>query len=597
MKKGGKLKEKKKAVSNTPDYKTVIQFNYLLDQASKGERPLFYDTKTNMLHKETGWSALSLLDVFKKMPLASDEAVAPTMYGTVTWLGLSIAEGVNDKEELILQKTLENCFESIPLEYRSDLYTDVQTRVFNIPRAGEEVDSDDSDNDDGASGEHSESHKRVLVLCLLHEEDRFMNLEEEMPARVTLTRGIRRASVNLSMIQSIKEMYEESLPFESYLDRLFGPQEDELGDEGMNPLHFAKFQRQRVKAAKDGIDKVDTMSPEMVDQQLAMRGLSVLGQKRERVKRLKKAFERQAAISGFGELSAFGGDMVSKLFKLFKVHKNMGERLGQPKKDTKKPTPAEIRKKESGKAKKAGSSGVQDEEEEEDLPGMSLWDFNNFLASTGSPTLYDFREYKEAMHELGFLQDKNFGLTPEGLAAYYEQYGGIGRDMKNIGIGSLAEKAKGRLQMSVHYDAAAISSLLDLIEKHSVMYPHLKYLLAFVTSISDWLYEADYDNIAEMLGFARNETFRQLKENVKTPGWFSSFIHSCSEWLADGDDGVLVSLRQGVHETFGRYSRMEEAYPEVIAATQIPQESVDLSDNVDTAVSFCRRQRRWQRQC
>ena len=54
-----------------------------------------------------------------------------------------------------------------------------------------------------------------------------------------------------------------------------------------------------MKAARDGARKVENMSPEMVDEQLALRGLSILGQKRSG-KAPQEAFEQQAEISGFG---------------------------------------------------------------------------------------------------------------------------------------------------------------------------------------------------------------------------------------------------------------------------------------------------------
>ena len=75
----------------------------------------------------------------------------------------------------------------------------------------------------------------ALVVALLHETDYFAEFEESMPAGVAATRALRRMGVRLSFINSLSELYDASLPFESYQDRLFGPQEDELGDEGNEP--------------------------------------------------------------------------------------------------------------------------------------------------------------------------------------------------------------------------------------------------------------------------------------------------------------------------------------------------------------------------
>jgi hypothetical protein len=42
----------------------------------------------------------------------------------------------------------------------------------------------------------------------------------------------------------LRELYDAALPFEHFEERLYGPQEDEIGEEAMNPLRFAKSVRQ-----------------------------------------------------------------------------------------------------------------------------------------------------------------------------------------------------------------------------------------------------------------------------------------------------------------------------------------------------------------
>ena len=44
--------------------------------------------------------------------------------------------------------------------------------------------------------------------------------------------------------QTLRELYDAALPFEHFEERLYGPQEDEIGEEAMNPLRFAKSVRQ-----------------------------------------------------------------------------------------------------------------------------------------------------------------------------------------------------------------------------------------------------------------------------------------------------------------------------------------------------------------
>ena len=71
-------------------------------------------------------------------------------------------------------------------------------------------------------------------------------------------RSIESLSVDLNIIQSFDEIYQQhSQLFENYLSKLFGPQEDELGEKMMNVIRFAKDVRERrnkaTEKAKDAI--------------------------------------------------------------------------------------------------------------------------------------------------------------------------------------------------------------------------------------------------------------------------------------------------------------------------------------------------------
>ena len=152
-------------------------------------------------------------------------------FGSVAWFGLTIGDGVDVKEELILSRAVVNFFEAVPLEYRAGIYTNVQSKIFNLPLEEEEVDSSDDEGGGGGNGDGDEEgggarkHVRMLVVALLHERtispsSRRACLLGWLP-RVPAADGVR-----LSFINSLSELYDASLPFESYQDELFGPQED-----------------------------------------------------------------------------------------------------------------------------------------------------------------------------------------------------------------------------------------------------------------------------------------------------------------------------------------------------------------------------------
>ena len=72
-------------------------------------------------------------------------------------------------------------------------------------------------------------------------------------------RAFESLSIELNIIQSFQEIYEQySQLFENYLSKLYGPQEEELGEKNMNIIRFAKDVRSRkhelMETAKNSSD-------------------------------------------------------------------------------------------------------------------------------------------------------------------------------------------------------------------------------------------------------------------------------------------------------------------------------------------------------
>ena len=551
-KKGGALQEQKKQKQKSP-YKTKIRLNAGVSVADN-KRPPFYD-EANGVISNVNFDACDLLAVFTKKTFDREGNAQPdTLYGTVGWIGLTIAKGLTAQEEAILSTCVANFFDSIPSEVRFGAYTAVRTKIFILPGENAGEDSDEEFVDPNAV----DARQRVLLVVFLHEIDRFFEFEENLPAGLLISRAVRNIALQMELIPSVAELYQHSKTYEGFEDRLFGPQEDELGEEGMNPIRFAKLQKQRLNAAKEAIAKADTMNADTLKEHLTSRGLSAEGSTRQLIARVRKAFKRQADISGFGELSAFGSDMSARIFRDYWVNK---EGWGDPKlqKAEKKKESKSMRE----KAKEEAEAAERAAQEALEPKGITLWDFNDLLFRTGAQTIYDWKEYKATMESLELLTDKNSNMLGEGLAAYHEHYGGLANDMRNLGIGSLDDIFKGRIDALAAFDGDGIASLMSLMEPHSMLYSPLKYLLTFLMSITDMRFEADYEKVSEMFEVGNNPGFLEFAETLRIPGWLSSTIHSWAQSFADGEEGLLVSLRKGVHECFGRYSRFDEVFLEL----------------------------------
>jgi len=568
LKAGAKqAQEQRNAPANEEDrWKTRIRIEAFINPPPQGsDRAPFYDSKTGLTMKElVDISALDLLDVFKKKQSSSaagsNMGPSETPFGTVGWLFIDVHPSATEHEAFILEQTTKNFFESIPSDYRANLYTHVVTKLVYVPTAGQDGDSGGGNDNIGSV--------RAIVLALLHEEDFYRQMEEQLPAGVLISRGFRNITFAVGVLSSLSSMYDTSLSFEGFEDRLFGPQEDELGEEGMNPIRFAKLQRQRQNAARESIDRAMNMRSEELQKHLKERGLSTKGTHDELAKRAKAAFKRQAEISGFGELSAYGADMSEKIFKLVKKH---SETLASSRPSTsQKPVSKGGRDKTKGEPEPVSSADSK-------LGGMTLWEMNELLAATGSETIYDNKEYKAIMSEQQLLVDKNDLLLLGGLGAYYEQYGRLGTDVFKLGIGSLNDTLKGEMEAFASYDVEAITSLLVLLEKHSVLQKPLKTLLGILASTSNVSIEGEFDCISDLLNVGETEWGKQLQDIFKTPGWLSATIHKMSEWLADEESGVLRSLRNTIRAVFGKYDQWHEVFSEIIAALP-PSSSHDQVD-------------------
>ena len=162
------------------------------------------------------------------------------------------------------------------------------------------------------------------------------------------------------------------------------------------------------------------------------------------MERLQRAYSRQAEILGFGELSAFGAEVVGRIFKRFDA---------------------------------------------DDDGALSLWELNAWLVALGSPAIPDQKDYDEFLAERGLLTDAQGHVTLEGMVAYYEQFGSLASDARRLGVGALVERLKGKVEFNVLYDTPALEMGWALLEPHAMANTALKKVLRLLSSQDSTLIE------------------------------------------------------------------------------------------------------------
>ena len=136
---------------------------------------------------------------------------------------------------------------------------------------------------------------------------------------------------------------------------------------------------------------------------------------------MKAGYEALTDLIGYGELSGFGDDVITKIFNRFKRNKQYKDNVES---------------------------------------GLRLWDFNKFLRATETNTLFDAVEYRNLLDLFGVLVDNENSLRVEGLKNYYLRNGRLSIDNSLIGVGSLNEFLQGKLKVSLWSTLATLSTLI-----------------------------------------------------------------------------------------------------------------------------------------
>jgi hypothetical protein len=263
-------------------------------------------------------------------------------------------------------------------------------------------------------------------------------------------------------------------------------------------------------------------------------GLSTIGNRNELLERLLQAYRLKIELVGSGELSDYGKRMCIMIFDMFDSDKD---------------------------------------------GALSLWEMNELLHRLGSATISDQREYQRIMTANSFLTNESGNITKEGLCAYYEKYGKLADDVRTLGLGSIDAILQGELNVSVDYDAEAIKTAFPLFEKHTLAQRYIKKLLYSISSVKSMTWDAEVDKLSDLFDIFQDlgisdyitillgsqEKYEWLKHILREPGIFvdnlnipvtnhtssgmaDGLLNSFSEWLADGELGVLREMKRKAAE-------------------------------------------------
>ena len=476
---------------------------------------------------------------------------------SVIWFSFDLVEDINTTNQLMLVESAKNFFNGIPYDYRSDLYTHVDAFVLDEP------DEDNAKHPKGVgdmasatkaatksrlqttkskeeASEAPAKPPKILFVALYSEEGYLKNIEDSIPNGIFVSRAIRNFSVKFEFDKNFDDIFQESSKYVGYERKLFGPQEEEIGEELANPIKFAKVTKQRKNACEDVLKNINHISIDELRKQLNAYGLSEKGSQYELKNRVIELFKRQIDMIGFGELSKFGEQMVRKIFRHF----------------------------------------------DEDKDGaLSLWELNAWLFELGEKTFGNKKDYENLVTALG-LQTKKAKLrkgekeepgikrdeyvTVQGIIALYEKFGRLYNDLVTLGIGSLNEQLSGNLKFNCSFDYDALESLASLFESHTLFFPHLKRILAFMTSLRGFAVDGNYKRISD-IPFIRDNKF--LTQLLNEPGWIANAMNKISEWLADGDNGFLRSVRINALEKLGMHSLFDHKIEKFGEVSDPPEES------------------------
>ena len=332
-------------------------------QSSQGARP-----KTAASHIRL-FAAQLLNDAYRsaKADWAEKYQAQHPKFNSVTWIDFPVRDGANDDLIRRAVDELSRFFESIPKDYSRPLYDASKVEVCSL---------------------NSRDIAKYIRVTLFADRDPFEEIEKNLPGGVKAHDVVEYISGHVEFNVTLDEVIALAKQFVDFEHRCYGPQEDELGDKGMDPVAYVNSVKARRKAALKASKAVANKTMELaeVKEHLISRGFGVKGTIGEIRERCETMFMIQAEVCGYGELSTFGEGLAHAIFK---------------------------------------------RADRDNDGALNFNEMNALQRGLGGIALEYPRKYQEAMIESGFSTTDDGWLKKDGLVAYYERYGKLIRE-RNI---------------------------------------------------------------------------------------------------------------------------------------------------------------------
>ncbi|KAH8075026.1 hypothetical protein JL721_1011 [Aureococcus anophagefferens] len=378
--------------------------------------------------------------------------------------------------------------------------------------------------------------------------DPVADAEAELPEAARPSKLLGKVSAQFELGSTLAELTSEAAKFHDMAARLWGPQEAELGDGGADPRTLRCAGRRR-RDTLDLADRVDTMPSEELRDLLEAEGSTSVGafardpdgrglggtQARAR---LKAVLLRKAARVGFGELSAFGASIAEAIFKRF---------------------------------------------DEDERGGLDYDRFAALARKLGEVPPGDAAEYKrnasdaQVHMKVDKVKDKvkqttvthTVGVSQRGFVKQYERRGRLGADAQALGAGSLDDALQGQVTLTVELDADVAEKLEAHLVAHSrnsvlARLKSLWPLRALAPATASGREAAGHEKRAFLLRFVKgcfvDRVYARCTDIfpagaapnwLVAPAWLFYAAHAAREFRADGDRGLVPTLRTAVSEYFG----------------------------------------------
>jgi Ca2+-binding EF-hand superfamily protein len=471
---------------------------------------------------------------------------------SVFWVDLPIDKDVSVEKVVSVSREIEATARIIPRDYAKQYFDRVRCDVVvaQLPMKSK-------GKRKGVSGQKVE--KPVLRVQVFSRHDPLQIVESSLPEDSRPSQVLGTITGVCDFNHTLAELAHEAAKYHDLAPRLWGPQENELGERA-DPTSFRERIRLLRKQLHDDAESVDAMDQNELRDRLEQeghastgafaRGRSADGKEKQPGKvareRLRAVLYRKAARLGYGELSDFGSKVAASIFRRFDPDKSGGmdfDEFAAMSRELGELAPAD-----SAEYKKSlSSSDVHLKTEEHVDPNTHM------------------------------KRVKVMGVSVEGFVARYARKGSLGTDAALLGCGSLDDQIQLISSMQLELDADAAGRVEAALVAHArtmhqdrirswwplrTFFPQpsqqrraalLEWLAFFLKFSKGCFIERTASRLSDVLG---KDT---APDWLTSPGYLFYAIHQLREVLARGDEGIIPLFRNALQAQFGgRWTSLHE---------------------------------------